>query len=66
MANAGFVQGHIGNRYNYLIVVTIALGSFTYGFNNAIIGSVFGLTGFYSVRLTSADQLPANVSIQVL
>ncbi len=38
--------GH-GNRYNYLIVFFVALGSFTYGFNSAIIGSVLGLQSFF-------------------
>jgi MFS family permease len=37
-----------GNSYNFLIVFTVALGSFTYGYSSAIIGSVFGLPSFFS------------------
>lgn len=35
-----------GNYYNFLIVFFVALGSFTYGFNSAVIGSVLGLPSF--------------------
>ncbi|KAH8595049.1 general substrate transporter [Bisporella sp. PMI_857] len=35
------------SAYNFLVVFTVALGSFTYGFNSSIIGSVFGLPGFF-------------------
>jgi hypothetical protein len=42
-----------GSRYNFLIVFIAALGSFTYGFNMAIIGSVFGLPGFFAVSACS-------------
>lgn len=37
------------NGYNVAIVAIVALGSFTYGFNNSIIGSVFGMPGFFEV-----------------
>jgi len=37
-----------GNAYNFLIVFTVALGSFTYGYNSAIIGAVLGLPSFFS------------------
>jgi hypothetical protein len=40
--------GGISNAYNFLIVFTVALGSFTYGFNSSIIGAVFGLPSFFS------------------
>uniref|UniRef100_A0A0B7KSN6 Major facilitator superfamily (MFS) profile domain-containing protein n=1 Tax=Bionectria ochroleuca TaxID=29856 RepID=A0A0B7KSN6_BIOOC len=33
-------------RYNFLIIFFVALGSFTYGFNSAISGSVLGLSSF--------------------
>ncbi|KAM6510330.1 hypothetical protein FALCPG4_017947 [Fusarium falciforme] len=33
-------------RYNFLIIFFVALGSFTYGFNSAISGSVIGLSSF--------------------
>ncbi|EXJ84560.1 hypothetical protein A1O3_05229 [Capronia epimyces CBS 606.96] len=36
------------NRYNFLVAFFVALGSFTYGFNSAIIGSVIGLPSFYA------------------
>ena len=36
------------NTYNYLVAFFVALGSFTYGFNSAIIGSVIGLPSFYA------------------
>lgn len=32
-----------GNAYNFLIVFTVALGSFTYGYNSSIVAGVFGL-----------------------
>src|SRR6478752_155380 len=32
--------------YNFLIIFFVALGSFTYGFNSAISGSVIGLSSF--------------------
>lgn len=33
-------------KYNFLIIFFVALGSFTYGFNSAISGSVLGLSSF--------------------
>lgn len=36
------------SKYNILVVFTAALGSFTYGFDSAIIGSVFGLPSFFA------------------
>lgn len=35
------------NVYNLSVVLFIALGSFTYGFNSSIIGSVTALPAFY-------------------
>ena len=35
------------NAYNYVVVFFAAWGSFTYGFNVIIIGSVLGLPSFY-------------------
>jgi hypothetical protein len=35
-----------GNRFNFTIVFFVALGSFTYGFNSAVIGSILGLPSF--------------------
>ncbi|OQV02334.1 hypothetical protein CLAIMM_07550 [Cladophialophora immunda] len=35
-------------RYNFAVAFYVALGSFTYGFNSAIIGSVIGMPSFYS------------------
>jgi hypothetical protein len=36
------------SRYNFLLVFFVALGSFTYGFNSSIMGTVFGLPSFYT------------------
>lgn len=44
----GGAQAKGGNAYNYAIVFTVALGSFTYGFNSSIIGTVFGLPSFFT------------------
>ncbi|EXJ74621.1 uncharacterized protein A1O5_02918 [Cladophialophora psammophila CBS 110553] len=35
-------------RYNFAVAFYVALGSFTYGFHSAIIGSVIGMPSFYS------------------
>ena len=35
------------NRYNFAIAFFVALGSFTYGYNSAIIGTVIGQPSFY-------------------
>lgn len=37
-----------GTQYNYLLVFFVALGSFTYGFNNSIMGTVFALDSFFT------------------
>ncbi|KAF2226140.1 general substrate transporter [Elsinoe ampelina] len=42
------MKGDQGTRYNYAVIFLVALGSFTYGFNASIMGTVFGLTSFYS------------------
>ena len=34
------------SKYNLAVILFVALGSFTYGFNSAIIGSVYGLSSF--------------------
>ena len=47
-----------GTGYNFLIVFFVALGSFTYGFNAAIIGSVYGLPSFFkyfNIELTGPN-----------
>lgn len=36
------------SKYNFLVVFLVALGSFTYGFNSSIMGTVFGLPSFYT------------------
>jgi hypothetical protein len=36
------------NTYNFYVVFFSALGSFTYGYNSSIIGSVFGLPAFWT------------------
>jgi hypothetical protein len=40
-------MGPTSNRYNFLVIFFVTLGSFTYGFNSAIIGSAFGLESFF-------------------
>ncbi|UPK95564.1 hypothetical protein LCI18_006499 [Fusarium solani-melongenae] len=43
-------------RYNFLIIFFVALGSFTYGFNSAISGSVLGLSSFLNYfNLVTSD-----------
>lgn len=47
-----------GTGYNFLIVFYVALGSFTYGYNAAIIGSVYGLPSFFdyfNIQLTGPN-----------
>lgn len=34
--------------YNIIVVFFVALGSFTYGFNASIMGTVLGLDSFYT------------------
>ncbi|KAM0323528.1 hypothetical protein ACHAQA_008809 [Verticillium albo-atrum] len=51
------------NRYNFLIIFFVALGSFTYGFNSAIIGSVLGLQSFlnyFNLDLSGPDAETGN------
>ncbi|TPX10396.1 uncharacterized protein E0L32_008615 [Thyridium curvatum] len=53
-------------RYNFAIVFFVALGSFTYGFNASIMGTVFGLAPFFSyfnLSLTGPDADYANSMI---
>jgi hypothetical protein len=43
------------NRYNNAVILFVALGSFTYGFNSSIVASFTGLPSFYSYfNLSSA------------
>ncbi|KAJ5465930.1 general substrate transporter [Penicillium desertorum] len=52
-----------GNKYNFLIVFFVALGSFTYGFNSAIIGSILGLPSFlnyFDLSTTGANAEDGN------
>ncbi|KAH7125995.1 general substrate transporter [Dactylonectria macrodidyma] len=47
--------------YNFLAVLTSGLGSFTYGFNSAVIGCIFGLPSFFEyfdLTLTGKDSAP--------
>lgn len=39
--------GARANGYNFLVTFFAALGSFTYGYNSAIMGSVIGLPAFF-------------------
>ncbi|KAK4947592.1 hypothetical protein LTR10_013538 [Elasticomyces elasticus] len=52
-----------GNRYNFMVVFFAALGSFTYGFNSAIVGTVFGLPSFFdyfNISLTGPNATKGN------
>ncbi|KAH0837179.1 hypothetical protein AYO21_08164 [Fonsecaea monophora] len=49
-----------GTRYNFLIVFFVALGSFTYGFNSAIMGLVIGLPAFFQYFNISLDDTQGN------
>ncbi|KAH7127796.1 general substrate transporter [Dactylonectria estremocensis] len=47
--------------YNFLAVLTSGLGSFMYGFNSAVIGSIFGLPAFFEyfdLTLTGKESAP--------
>ncbi|KAM0713409.1 hypothetical protein Q7P37_010371 [Cladosporium fusiforme] len=44
------------SRYNFLIIFFVALGSFTYGFNSAISGSVLGLASFLDYFRLNSDK----------
>ncbi|KAK5744134.1 hypothetical protein LTR17_002164 [Elasticomyces elasticus] len=45
----------ITSRYNYALALFVALGSFTYGFSNSVIGSVLGLPSFYAYFDLASD-----------
>ncbi|KIW32538.1 uncharacterized protein PV07_04071 [Cladophialophora immunda] len=49
-----------GTKYNFLIVFFVALGSFTYGFNSAIMGLVIGLPAFFQYFNISLDDTQGN------
>ena len=36
------------STFNIALVIFVSLGSFLYGFNSSIMGTVFGLPSFYS------------------
>jgi hypothetical protein len=51
------------NTYNFIVVFFAALGSFTYGYNSSIIGSVFGLPAFwayFNLSLTGPNAKEGN------
>lgn len=51
------------NTYNFSVVFFAALGSFTYGYNSSIIGSVFGLPAFweyFDLSLTGPNAKEGN------
>ncbi|KAK5046457.1 hypothetical protein LTR84_008260 [Exophiala bonariae] len=49
-----------GTRYNFLAVFFVALGSFTYGFNSAIMGLVIGLPAFFQYFHISLNDTNGN------
>jgi hypothetical protein len=51
-----------GTFYNYGVILTVALGSFTYGFTSSIIGAVFGLPSFFEYfDLTLSGKKSADI-----
>ena len=56
------MKGHT-STFNFVLVFFVALGSFLYGFNSSIIGTVFGLPSFYvyfDLHLTGPGASYAN------
>lgn len=54
-------MGH-SNRYNNVVVLFVALGSFTYGFNSSIVASFTGLPSFndyfdFTEKVTYAENM---------
>ncbi|KIW61813.1 hypothetical protein PV05_01893 [Exophiala xenobiotica] len=49
-----------GTRHNFLIVFFVALGSFSYGFNSAIMGLVIGLPAFFQYFNINLDDTQGN------
>lgn len=54
------------NRYNIAIVLFVALGSFSYGFNSSIIASVTGLLSFYAYFNLASTGACADWSTQMI
>lgn len=55
-----------GTSYNYAVIFLVALGSFTYGFNASIMGTVYGLSSFFTyfgLHTTGAGADHANAII---
>ncbi|EXL91361.1 general substrate transporter [Fusarium oxysporum II5] len=52
--------------YNFLIIFFVALGSFTYGFNSAISGSVIGLSSFLDYFNLTTSGPGASKSNQII
>ncbi|KAI8712213.1 MFS domain-containing protein [Fusarium sp. LHS14.1] len=53
-------------RYNFLIIFFVALGSFMYGFNSAISGSVLGLSSFLNYFDLDTSGPGASKSNQII
>lgn len=51
-----------GNVFNFVIVFVAALGSFTFGFSNAVVGGVFGLPSFFAYFNISLQSQSAQVN----
>ncbi|KAH6648122.1 hypothetical protein BKA67DRAFT_683474 [Truncatella angustata] len=54
------------NRYNFAVVLFVALGSYTYGFNSSIFASVTGLPSFYTYFGLTTSGPRADWSTQML
>lgn len=53
------------NAYNYFVVFVAALGSFTFGFTNAIVGTVLGRSSYRAIAHTLYMQTltPGRITI---
>lgn len=56
------MPSHGGNSFNFLIVFVVALGSYTFGYSNAIVGAVFGLPSFFAYFNISLESDSARVN----
>lgn len=54
------------NPYNLAVVLFVALGSYTYGFNSSIIASVTGLDSFWSYFHLAHEGPRAEWSTQMI
>lgn len=58
-------KAHGSNAYNYFVVFVAALGSFTFGFTNAIVGTVLGRSCYRAMANTVPMQTLAADRVAV-